>query len=168
MILAFDTFYYNDKAHTVCLEFQDWDDGQYSAVYREIRISTEEYESGAFYKKELPCILGLLEKINTDKTTAIVVDGFVYLNDEGRIGLGGHLYNALNKTVPVIGVAKTNFATIETKKRPVLRGKSSRPLYVTAIGMDLDTAASCITGMAGPHRIPYLLKELDRLTRVTD
>lgn len=45
------------------------------------------------------------------------------------------------------------------------RGASRRPLYITAIGSDYLTAAEHIREMAGDHRIPTLLKTVDRLAR---
>jgi deoxyribonuclease V len=66
----------------------------------------EEYTSGEFYKRELPCILSLLGKNHFDNIEAIIVDGFVYLDDQNKLGLGGHLYERLPYKVPVIGVAK--------------------------------------------------------------
>lgn len=165
MILAFDTYYYEHRAKTVCLAFEQWSAPSAAYVLAEVRDGIEEYVPGEFYRRELPCILGLLKQIDLQTVEAIIVDGFVYLDDENRPGLGAHLYRSLNDKIPVVGVAKTNFATIERNKRAVIRGKSERPLYVTAIGLDLDQAAEWVTRMSGPHRIPDLLKQLDQLTK---
>jgi AraC-like DNA-binding protein len=35
MIYAFDTFYFEDYANTICLSFQDWGDSEETAIYRE-------------------------------------------------------------------------------------------------------------------------------------
>ena len=51
MILAFDTYYYTDKAKTVCLSFKDWTDDTYYRVYSEVHHGIEEYEPGEFYKR---------------------------------------------------------------------------------------------------------------------
>ncbi len=40
-----------------------------------------------------------------------VIDGYVWLDDQGKKGLGARLYDALDAQIPVIGVAKTLFAT---------------------------------------------------------
>jgi deoxyribonuclease V len=165
MILAFDTYYFANKAKTVCLAFHNWEDAQEAAVYTELLENIAEYEPGAFYKRELPCILSLLEQINLEEVTAIVVDGFVQLDDVGKPGLGGHLFEALQRKIPVIGVAKTNFATIEQLKRSLLRGESKNPLYITAIGIGLEDATEKIRKMHGEFRIPTLLKRLDGLTK---
>jgi exodeoxyribonuclease-5/deoxyribonuclease V len=166
MILAFDTYYFDNKARTVCLAFSSWENDASYDVYTEELEGIADYEPGAFYKRELPCILSLLKQIGTEKTIeAIIVDGFVWLDDERKPGLGAHLYNALHAQVPVIGVAKTNFATIEQLKYELYRGTSQRPLYITAAGMDLIEAAEKIRHMSGEHRIPALLKKLDGLTK---
>lgn len=164
MILAFDTYYFDDKAKTVCLAFDRWEDEHYT-VYSGVLAGVEPYTPGEFYKRELPCILGLLRTIDTRDVEAIIIDGYVFLDDTGKHGLGGHLYEALDGRIPVIGVAKTNFATLHRPKRALFRGGSQRPLYITAIGIDPDKAVGRIRTMSGTHRIPTLLKRLDGLTR---
>lgn len=165
MILAFDTYYYDNKAKTVCLEFTEWNQEKDFKIHTEIIDNVSEYIPGEFYKRELPCILSLLDKIDLKEETIIIVDGFVYLDDDKKYGLGGHLYEKLNKQIPIIGVAKTNFASIEKDKKPLFRGDSKKPLFVTSIGIDLEDAFQKIESMAGEFRIPTLLKEMDRLTK---
>lgn len=155
MILAFDTYYFENKAKTVCISFDDWSDEENYTVETETIENIEEYQSGEFYKRELPCILSLLNKIEVKNITTIIVDGFVYLDDDKRLGLGGYLYKQL-RNVPIIGVAKTNFATLDKNKRELYRGKSIKPLYITSIGIDLDEATKLIKNMKGENRIPTL------------
>ncbi len=168
MILAFDTYYYGNNAKTVALQFAGWQDAEPVAVYSEIIQSVADYEPGAFYKRELPCILSLLKQVGLGEITCMVIDGFVYLDDNGTPGLGGHLYNALDGKIPVVGVAKSNFATIEQLKEPVYRGGSKNPLYVTAIGTGLAEAAQNIRQMHGDYRMPAILQRLDGLTKAID
>jgi deoxyribonuclease V len=168
MILAFDTYYKAQKAHTACVVFNTWEDAHPQTVYTETREGVEDYKSGEFYKRELPCIMSLLEKIATKNVIAILIDGFVYVDDNGKPGLGGHLYESLNRLIPVVGVAKTNFFSVEKLKRHVLRGISRVPLYVTAAGMDVDEAVACISRMSGEYRMPSILKQLDAVSRSTD
>ena len=123
----------------------------------------EPYVPGEFYRRELPCLLKVLDQLS-ERPEVVVIDGYVWLDASGRKGLGGHLFEALNKTVPVIGVAKTRFATA-TRAIEVLRGSSARPLFVTAAGIDQANAAKCIRRMHGESRIPTLLKRVDRLSR---
>jgi exodeoxyribonuclease-5/deoxyribonuclease V len=165
MILAFDTFYSGNQAKTVCLSFKHWTDPEPAAIHTEILDGVAEYVPGEFYKRELPCILSLLKQIDLSSINTIIIDGFVFLDDERKPGLGAHLHKALDEKIPVIGVAKTNFATIEKNKRAVERGESKSPLYITAIGMDVDIAAQHIRNMHGEFRMPALLKQLDGLTK---
>ena len=48
------------------------------------------------------------------------------------------------------------------------RGKSQTPLFITAAGIDVHTAASFIQSMHGKFRIPTLLKQVDQLCRSTN
>lgn len=165
MILAFDTYYYQDNAKTVGLSFNQWTDDKAVDIYVEHKANIPVYESGSFYKRELPCILSLLNQIKLDGLRCIVVDGFVVLDDQGTPGLGGHLYESLQGKVAVIGVAKSNFATLNKLKVELLRGESSKPLYITSKGIDLQQASACIKQMHGDYRMPSLLKQLDQLSR---
>lgn len=163
MILAFDTYYFDNKAKTVCIAFDDNEIN--TTIYSEILDHVEEYIPGQFYKRELPCILNLIKKIDIKDINYIIIDGFVFLNDFGKLGLGGYLYEELNQEIPIIGVAKTNFASIEKNKRLLFRGKSQNPLYITSIGIDINLAVKKIENMKGEFRIPDSLKMLDRLTK---
>jgi len=52
-----------------------------------------------------------------------------------------------------------------THARPVLRGLSAKPLYVTVAGLDPDEAARVVTSMAGTFRLPDALRRVDALAR---
>jgi deoxyribonuclease V len=165
MILAFDTYYYDNKAKTICLSFEDWNKEENYQIYSETISDIQEYISGEFYKRELPCILSLLAKIDLKDVDLIIIDGFVFLNDEDEFGLGAYLYKALNEEIPIIGVAKRDFASIEKSRRKIFRGVSKNPLFITSIGIHLDLASKKIEEMNGEYRMPSLLKELDKLTK---
>ncbi len=167
MILAFDTYYFEDKARTIALQFEDWQDKEETKIFDETLSGINEYISGEFYKRELPCILSLLKQIDLTTCEAIVIDGFVVLDDEDKLGLGGYLYEALNSKIPIIGVAKNDFSKIEKLKKVVLRGESIKPLYITSKGIDLDIAADKIKNMNGVYRIPNILKKVDSIGRET-
>jgi deoxyribonuclease V len=165
MILAFDTHYFDNKAKTVCVGFENWSDSEPCLIESETLEGVAEYVPGEFYQRELPCILSLLSRIGQPDAEAIIVDGFVILDDAAKNGLGGHLHERLNGVIPVIGVAKTNFLTNTKYKKELFRGGSKQPLYITALGMDIGEALSLVKSMFGEFRIPKLLKELDRLTK---
>lgn len=165
MILAFDTYYFDDKAKTVCLSFHNWTDEHPVNIDTEIIGDIEAYEPGSFYKRELPCILSLLQKIDVPEIEAIIVDGFVVLDDAEKPGLGAYLFEKLQGNTPIIGVAKTSFHNNKKNVRELYRGESKKPLYITARGIDLDEAHSKIKSMHGAFRMPTLLQLLDTKTK---
>lgn len=89
----------------------------------------------------------------------------MYTNNEGGLGLGGKLWEALQQKIPVIGVAKTPFLSNKQTVQQVLRGQSNTALYVSAIGIDLNEATLLVKNMKGDFRIPDILKALDKLTK---
>jgi deoxyribonuclease V len=117
------------------------------------------YEPGEFYRRELPCLLGVLDR--GPRPEAVLVDGYVWLGNR-RPGLGAHLHAAIGGVV--IGVAKTRFASA-TESLPVFRGTSRSPLYVSAVGVNVEAAAEWVAMMHGRHRIPTLLRQVDTLAR---
>ncbi|MEE6126600.1 endonuclease V [Chryseobacterium arthrosphaerae] len=165
MIYAFDTYYYEDFANTACIAFEDWESEKEVETFIEQTKINSEYESGAFYKRELPCILSLLQKITLKSGDIIIVDGYVTLDNEGKSGLGGHLYKALDEKYPVVGIAKNEFTTPDTERRSVFRGESRIPLFLTAKGIDVDEVKTKVEQMHGAYRMPTLLKKLDQLSR---
>jgi len=122
-----------------------------------------EYIPGEFYKRELPCLMKALTLRKRDYE-CLVIDGFVHLGGKGRKGLGRHLYEAMQARIPVVGVAKNSLKIAENYML-VFRGRSRRPLYVSAVGMNLSEAAGRVKEMAGAHRIPKMLKLADQLTK---
>ncbi len=163
MIACVDVTYRDSGAIAVCVLFHTWTDAVSAGEYVKKIDQVENYRPGEFYLRELPCILLVLEEVRAP-LEAVVVDGYVWLGEERRPGLGAKLYDALGKITPVIGVAKSWFAGT-TGAIAVLRGRSARPLFVTAAGMVPEKAAECIRLMHGEHRIPTLLKRADRLSR---
>lgn len=167
MILAVDVYYEGDTAKAVGILF-NWKDDKPAQILTADISKVAPYEPGHFYKRELPCIEALLEDVNMDDIEAIIVDGYVYASNTKAYGLGGHLWETIVRAKPVIGVAKTPFKNNEETCMEVQRGDSKKPLYVSAIGIDLAEAAVEVAGMHGEFRIPTILKELDRLTRAGD
>lgn len=120
------------------------------------------YEPGAFARRELPCLLPLLTPL-VGHLEAVIIDGYVTLDGNGRPGLGWALYEALGRAVPVVGVAKTAFRG-SPHAGPVERG-GTRALYVTAAGLEARAAATLVRDMAGEYRVPTLLRRVDRACR---
>lgn len=163
MILAVDVRYWEKCAAVAGVGFAEWrDDYPETELVTFIEVPAA-YQPGQFYKRELPCILKLIQEHDLHPE-CIVVDGFVYLDGSSKPGLGSHLYHALDGEVPVIGVAKSPFKGIAPEYQ-VYRGTSKKPLYVTALGIDSDKAKELIRKMHGKHRLPTLLKRVDQLCR---
>jgi deoxyribonuclease V len=121
----------------------------------------EPYVPGEFYKRELPCLLNVLDDASCH-LDYILIDGYVFLAGNKK-GLGAYLYDSLEIKVPVIGIAKTYFHN--NSAFPLLRGTSRKPLFITSIGIDTKMAAENIRQMHGIHRIPHMLKKVDFLCR---
>ncbi len=162
MIAAVDVDYRERDAVAACVLFRAWNDEIAAGEHIERIHEVQPYQPGQFYKRELPCLLAVLNAVR-DPIEAVVVDGYVWLSRDGKPGLGAHLYEALGQTIPVIGVAKTQF--LSAPAATVKRGHSDKPLFVTAAGIELDVAAQQIQGMHGEHRLPTLLRRVDRLCR---
>lgn len=165
MIVAIDVHYRTDFAKAVAIEFQTWQDATPLNIHVIQLESVAEYVPGQFYKRELPCILAVLEKVALEEVECIVVDGYVWLSNEGKHGLGMYLYEALDQKAPIIGVAKRSFKDNDAYVKKVFRGASKNPLYVTSVGIDVEVAANYIQDMYGAYRLPDLLKTLDRQTK---
>jgi deoxyribonuclease V len=164
MLIAVDVQYAELAVVTAAVGFIDWSDptSTLECVLR-AKVTPEPYEPGAFYKRELPFLLEAIALVERRRPVeAVVIDGHVWLR-EGQPGLGARLHEALGARKAVIGVAKAAFAGGSAV--PVLRGDSSRPLFVTAAGMNAHGAAELVRGMHGPHRMPTLLKRADQLAR---
>jgi deoxyribonuclease V len=133
------------------------------------------YEPGAFYKRELPCLLRILDVVTGrfpmalagwDDIDAIVIDGYVDLAD-GKPGLGRMLHRQLEADgrppIHVVGIAKTRFHGAPAVE--VLRGSSKVPLHVSAAGTGSPHAAVLVRTMGGEHRVPVMVRHADWLAR---
>ncbi|TQV88753.1 endonuclease V [Aliikangiella coralliicola] len=163
MKLAIDVQYEHNSSIVAGVLFPDWNS---DTVHRTITKKIEgvaPYEPGSFYKRELPCILSLLEEIE-ETLDAIVIDGFVTLGADHSKGLGMHLYDAINQSTSVIGVAKKTFAGTPEECQ-IFRGTSQKALFVTAVGISLSEAKNLVVAMHGKNRNPTLLKKADQLCR---
>jgi deoxyribonuclease V len=162
MIYALDVDYRGSRANVASIGFKDWVDSR--ALYKRTHTIEEiaPYQSGLFYKRELPCLLKALEGL--DDIEFVIVDGYVWLREPSHYGLGMYLYSALKKKIPIIGVAKNRFQDTPIECE-LFRGRSKKPLYITSIGIDLEKAKYLISKMYGEYRLPNLLKEADTLCR---
>ncbi len=163
MIVCLDVDYRASEVIAACVGFERWD-SPVAAFQRVERVggAPAPYKPGSFYLRELPHLLRILE-LAPVAPSVVVVDGYVSLAP-GRPGLGERLFHALHDKVPVVGVAKTAFRGA-THALAVKRGASDKPLFVTAIGIDPRTAAKSVASMHGAHRVPTMLRQVDRACR---
>ena len=185
--IAIDTYYYLDKAKTVGVIFENWEDPEPLEIVSSWSESFGQYIPGEFYKRELPCIMDLIQKKvpNIKDYECIILDGLARLPGSASEGLGLHLESELEKVYPdfrdapgnidiggpaIMGVAKTKFKGIDEDDGTckVYRGTAKNPLYTntTWIKMSSAMAADYLKRMHGPYRIPTLLKILDRETKL--
>ena len=186
--IAIDTYYYSDtEAKTVGVIFENWNDSKPLEVKEVWSHEFGPYIPGEFYKRELPCMMDLLQTIPDLKDfDAIVIDGLAHLPMVGDRkepeGLGIHLEEELIKRgiidrttnyginhVGIIGVAKSRFDAADEDNgiAKLYRGTAKTPLYIdtTWFGYSSFSAAECIKAMHGPYRIPTLLKLVDTITK---
>jgi len=165
-IAFLDVDYKGTGACAACVLADSWEAESPASTYIQNIRTAEPYEPGSFYRRELPCLVSVLSLLPSLPET-VVVDGYVWLSSDYRPGLGAHLYDALGRRAPVVGIAKTAFAGIESCASVVrvLRGISRNPLFVTAVGIKPEIAANYVRGMAGKHRIPEMMRIADHLSR---
>lgn len=166
IVACLDVDYREAGARAACVVIDSWTAAKPVATYvREIE-GIQPYEPGNFYRRELPCLLSVLQLL-PERPDVVVVDGYVWLSSTDRPGLGAHLHAALDRYTPVVGVAKTAFVGVESSTIVIAveRGTSKKPLYVTSVGVDPEVAASWIRSMAGRSRIPDILRATDQLAR---
>jgi deoxyribonuclease V len=162
-VIAAVDVHYDDgarSARAACLVFDAWDAAVPVASYAVTVADVAPYEPGAFYRRELPCLLAVLDLVQ-ESIEIVIVDGYVDL-ELGHPGLGRHLHAARGSVV--VGVAKTHYRDAQAVS--VVRGTSRSPLYVSAAGLSSYDAAAKIRGMHGAHRIPALLQQVDALSRM--
>lgn len=158
-----DVDYRDPNAMAACCLFEDWGDENALRDVTAWVTGVQPYQPGSFYLRELPCLLAVLQTV-TEPLDLILVDSYVWLEDENHRGMGAHLYDALGQRVPVIGVAKTCYRSAGLA-REVVRGTGHNPLYITAVGAEVDQAALWVRQMHGESRVPTLLRRVDHLAR---
>ncbi len=166
MIVAIDVYYRAQDAKAVAVCFDNWDAENIIQVKSCLVDNLHPYIPGEFYKRELPCIISVLDLLNKSDIKVIIVDGYVTLNNDGKPGLGAYLFKELSESIPVIGVAKRSFH-LNSNAVEIRRGQSNSPLFITSLGIDLQVAAQKIKTMKGNYRMPNILKMVDQESRVS-
>jgi deoxyribonuclease V len=163
MIACLDVYYSHDQAHAAAVVFSDWFETTSLAEYEATIDELAPYQPGQFYLRELQPLLAVIAKI-AEPVHTYVVDGYCHLSADSAPGLGAHLHASLGRPAVIIGVAKNCYQQSEHATQ-LCRGQGVRPLFITAIGIDYDSAARLIGSMAGEFRIPTMIKAADRLSR---
>ena len=87
MVLAIDTYYLPEEAHTVGVIFElgcSYPQDTIKSILPSDKYSS--YIPGEFYKRELPPILDLLKKISLNGIEYIILDGYILLKyNDGNI-----------------------------------------------------------------------------------
>lgn len=165
MKLIIDVGYQGNQAKVVGGFFENWFDDSLIRLSSKIVENVADYVPGEFYKRELPCILNYLSDVNLDEIELIIIDGFIYLDNDEKKGLGAYLYERLAEKIPLIGAAKSKFHNNEQYVEEIFRGESKKALYVSAIGIELPEASLLIENMFGKFRLPDLIKQVDTETK---
>jgi len=162
-IACVDAAYTEKTTVAACVLIREWRDEEPAGEFVTRLPPSPAYEPGRFFRRELVPLLRVLAEAGLEPDT-VVIDGYVWLGPEEKPGLGAYLFRALGERTKVIGVAKNRFGDGRSAFH-VYRGKSRKPLYVTAAGIPLPEAARAIGQMHGAHRIPAILKRVDALCR---
>jgi deoxyribonuclease V len=158
-----DVHYFAERARAACVFVKQCTDAAPHSEWTADIAEVAPYRPGHFFERELPCLLRVLADAR-EPVGLIVIDGYVVLDESGAPGLGGHLYHHFAGRIPIVGIAKRSFVGSSFATR-VLRGSSQNPLFVTALGVSVQSAAGCVQAMHGQHRIPALCKRVDQLCR---
>jgi deoxyribonuclease V len=166
VIAILDAASAGEASVAACLTADDWTSPVPIAEFTHRAGRAEAYTPGEFHRREFPLIMSVLAML-PERPRMLLIDGYVWLDTDGRKGLGAHLFEALRGRTAVVGVAKSRFEGAEQWVEQVARGDSVNPLWVTAAGITLSEAVSGVKRMHGPHRIPTLVSRVDQLARKT-
>lgn len=159
--IAFTDVQYQDPgARAACVVADAWDASTPAREWTCVVPQVAPYEPGAFFQRELPCLLEVLRR--APPLEAVVIDGYVWLDAQGTKGLGAHLHDALR--VPVLGLAKTAYRG-SSFARAVPRPGSVKPLFLTCVGLSESEAVARVSRLHGSFRLPTLVKRVDALAR---
>jgi len=160
MIVAIDVDSREHGARAAGVLFRDRGDAQAAAERVVDCAVTEACRPGGLFRRALARLERLLRESHAP-VDCIVIDACVQLGSNRRPGLGMHLFEAPGQRIPVIGVAKTPYLGLP-EMAAVFRGRSGRPLDVTAAGMPEDPARRWIRAMHGDRHMPTLLRHVER------
>jgi deoxyribonuclease V len=163
MKFALDVHHDGSSATAAAVAFEDWNAPEATKTYVSRIEIVAKPPAGKAWLRDLPCLLQLLREHKLEPE-AIVIDGFVHLDEQDTPGLGRHLFDALGAKVPVVGLAKSAGA-FTAAQFEVFREEEAAPVIVTCAGIDLGAAKARVRSMHGRKRAPTLLKLVSRVAR---
>lgn len=164
MLLAIDVHYSDDAVTAAGVAFDDWTDSEPTQRWvLPFDDHPAPYLAGEFYQRELPYLCKVIDRAAAvGAIETVIIDAHVWLT-EGQPGLGVHLYEHLNGTIPVVGIAKSPYRN--GIAIPITRGTSRRPLHISSVVVDPDKSADLVRAMDGTDRIPTMIRLVDQLAR---
>ena len=163
MKLALDVHHDAGSAVAAAVAFDDWNAPEATKTYRSSIAAVEKPPAGKAWLRDLPCLLQLLRE-HALEPEAVVLDGFVHLDEQDTPGLGRALFDALGGKVPVVGISKSQGA-FTAAQFEVHREDEAAPVIVTCAGIDLGAAKARVRTMHGRKRVPTLMKLAARIAK---
>ncbi len=113
---------------------------------------------------DLDLLRSALKRLSTE-VQVVVLDQYVWLDGTTRPGMGALLYQALDESVSVMGVAEEPCEDGNPEALGIARGHSARPLFVTSVGFPPPVVGKLVRAMHGRGRIPWALSRAAKLAR---
>lgn len=166
--LSTDVAYDGTTGYGIGVVFSRFDDDTPEKVIEVTVPDVGEYIAGEFYKRELKVLLAIYEeyqRIYEKNPLVVFVDAYVDLGD--KKGCGRYFAEAIEDSSIVIGIAKNEYkpATEAGVAEPILRGSSTKHLFVTSSIISKEDAAFFVKQLHGENRHPTLIKKTDMLTK---
>jgi deoxyribonuclease V len=164
--LSTDVAYHDGTGYGVGVVFHGCFDDTPADVIEVIVKDVGEYTPGEFYKRELKVLMAIYEEFTKryEKPPLVVfVDAYVDLGE--KKGCGQYFAEATEDASIVIGIAKNPYTPADAVTEKVLRGSSTRPLYVTSTIIPKEDAGTLVKMLHGSNRHPTLIKKTDMLTK---
>lgn len=164
MIIAFETYFYNGNSYTVGGVFETWADD----TIKYFVTSKQEYKDGEdAFSYDISCIMQCLSLVNIDNIDTIIINGFVWLSQDGKTtteGLGAKLNDAIiekyGEPKNIVGIStKKHFVKIPNCYEVFRDEDNEHPLYVTCSNPDYAEHYSVlVTRMWGKYKMPTIFR----------
>ena len=163
MKFALDVHHDGPAAIAAAVGFDEWGAVEATKTFVTRIAQVAKAPAGEPWMRDLQCLMQLLHE-HALQPEAIVIDGFVHVDEQDAPGLGRRLFDALGGRVPVIGIAKSTGA-FTAAQFEVFREEEAAPVIVTCAGIDLGAAKARVRSMHGRKRAPTLMKLVARIAK---